>query len=144
MAKITLVIKETRMKIPGSFFAQIRFHSKLTGVTNDTETTLSDLRARVAEFVNARNWQPFHNPKNLAMSIAIEAAEIQEHFQWLTIEESREYARSLENRLDVADELADVIIYCLSFANATEIDVTNAVLKKLARNEYRFPRPETP
>lgn len=110
--------------------------------TIDSQTTLAELREKVAEFVAARNWQPFHNPKNLAMSIAIEAAELQEHFQWLTIEECREYARKLENRLEVADELADILIYCLSFANATGIDVSDAVLKKLARNEHRFPRPE--
>lgn len=114
----------------------------MTTPTTDSQTTLSTLREKVAEFVAARNWQTFHNPKNLAMSIGIEAAELQEHFQWLTIEESREYTRKLENRLDVADELADILIYCMSFANATGIDVSDAVLKKLARNELRFPRPE--
>lgn len=108
----------------------------------DSQIPLSELREKVAEFVAARNWQPFHNPKNLAMSIAIETAELQEHFQWLTIEESNQYMHVLENRLEVADELADIIIYCLSFANTTGIDVSDAVLKKLARNEYRFPRPE--
>jgi NTP pyrophosphatase (non-canonical NTP hydrolase) len=107
----------------------------------DTEISLADLRAKVTEFVTARNWQPFHNPKNLAMSIAIEAAELQEHFQWLTIEESQQYVRALEKRLDVADELADILIYCLSFANTADIDVSEAVLKKLARNEHRFPPP---
>jgi dCTP diphosphatase len=112
-------------------------------VTKDTHTTLFYLREKVAEFVAARNWQPFHNPKNLAMSISIEAAELQEHFQWLTIEESRVYLHSLEQRLDVADELADIVIYCLSFANTAEIDVSDAVLKKLARNEHRFPPPES-
>ncbi len=110
-------------------------------MTPDSQTTLEDLRAKVTEFVAARNWQPFHNPKNLAMSIAIEAAELQEHFQWLTIEESQQYVRTLEKRLDVADELADILIYCLSFANTADIDVSEAVLKKLARNEHRFPAP---
>lgn len=110
----------------------------------DTQTTLSTLREKVAEFVAARHWQSFHNPKNLVMSIAIEAAELQEHFQWLTVKESQQYLRGLENRLEVADELADVVIYCLSFANTAGIDVSDAVLKKLARNEHRFPRPEKP
>ncbi|HNB51886.1 MAG TPA: nucleotide pyrophosphohydrolase [Anaerolineales bacterium] len=113
-------------------------------MTTDTQTSLADLRAKVAEFVAARNWQSFHTPKNLAMSIAIEAAELQEHFQWLTLEESQQYVRAIEQKLDVADELADIIIYCLSFANSTDIDVSEAVLKKLARNEHRFPRPEQP
>ena len=113
-------------------------------MTKDAQTTLSYLREKVAEFVAARNWEPFHNPKNLAMSIAIETAELQEHFQWLTIEESREYVRSAEQRAEAADELADILIYCLSFANTADIDVSDAILKKLARNEHRFPRPETP
>lgn len=108
----------------------------------DAQISLADLRAKVAEFVATRNWQSFHTPKNLAMSIAIEAAELQEHFQWLTIEESQQYVRTIEQKLDVADELADILIYCLSFANSTDIDVSEAVLKKLARNEHRFPRPE--
>ena len=109
---------------------------------NDPATTLAYLRKRVAEFVAARSWEPFHNPKNLATSIAIETAELQEHFQWLTVEESQEYVKSPENRTEVADELADILIYCLSFANTAEIDVSEAVLKKLYRNEQRFPRPE--
>jgi dCTP diphosphatase len=117
-------------------------YSTLAYVTTDSQISLADLRAKVAEFVAARNWQSFHNPKNLAMSIAIEAAELQEHFQWLTNEESLQYVRTLEQKLDVADELADILIYCLSFANSTDINVSEAVLRKLARNEHRFPRPE--
>ncbi|MBT3602443.1 MAG: nucleotide pyrophosphohydrolase [Candidatus Latescibacteria bacterium] len=105
----------------------------------DQETTVDDLREAVKKFVSARNWEGFHNPKNLAMSIAIEAAEIMEHFQWGTIEEGKALMTGDEARAEVADELADVMIYCLSFANATGIDVSEAILKKLARNEGRFP-----
>ena len=102
-------------------------------------TTIADLRLEVAEFVDARNWSGYHTPKHLAMSIAIEAAEIMEHFQWLNQEEGRQMMADPANRAEVADELADVLIYCLSFANATEIDVSTAILAKLARNEIRFP-----
>jgi len=105
----------------------------------DKETRVGELREAVQEFVSARNWEGYHNPKNLAMSIAIEAAEIMEHFQWITIDEGRALMAEEEARVEVADELADVMIYCLSFANATEIDVSEAILKKLARNEGRFP-----
>lgn len=105
----------------------------------DQETTVNDLREVVQKFVSARNWEGFHNPKNLAMSIAIEAAEIMEHFQWRTIEEGKALMTGDEARAEVADELADVMIYCLSFANATGIDVSEAIQKKLARNEGRFP-----
>jgi dCTP diphosphatase len=108
----------------------------------DAKISVAHLREQVAQFVAARNWEPFHNPKNLAMSITIEAAELQEHFQWITIEESQDYVESLGNRTEVAEELADILIYCLSFANAASIDVSEAVLNKLSRNEQRFPRLE--
>ncbi|MFQ5616525.1 MAG: nucleotide pyrophosphohydrolase [Anaerolineales bacterium] len=105
----------------------------------DSTTTISRLRTKVAQFIAARNWERYHTPKNLATSIAIEVAELQEHFQWLTTEESQEYLRDSANHAAVADELADVLIYCLSFADAAEIDVSEAVLRKMDRNEKRFP-----
>ena len=105
----------------------------------DQEMTVGALREAVRKFVSARNWEGYHNPKNLAMSIAIEAAEIMEHFQWGTIDEGRALMKDDEKNAEVADELADVMIYCLSFANVTGIDVSEAITKKLARNETRFP-----
>jgi dCTP diphosphatase len=105
----------------------------------DDSISLGELRAHVHDFVERRDWYRYHTPKNLAMSIAIEAAEIMEHFQWLTVEESHGFMRDSANKREVADELADVIIYCLSFANATDVDVSEAVLAKLHRNETRFP-----
>ncbi len=106
----------------------------------DEQTTVGQLRAAVRQFVHARAWEVYHTPKNLAMSIAIEAAEIMEHFQWCTPEEARRSVLQDESlRAEVADELADVLIYCLSFANACEIDISAAIQKKLARNETRFP-----
>lgn len=101
--------------------------------------TLSDLQTRVNNFVEARDWRSFHNPKNLALSISIESAELMEHFQWLTIEQSRKRLDDPTKRAEIAAELADVLIYALSFAEATKIDITDAILKKLARNEERFP-----
>lgn len=109
----------------------------------DVDTTMGALREAVQKFVSARNWEVYHTPKNLASSIAIEAAEIMEHFQWLTMEESNMLMKDKDARVEVADELADVMIYCLSFANATGIDVSEAILKKLARNETRFPISKT-
>lgn len=105
----------------------------------DGTTTIADLRKEVADFVAARDWNGYHTPKNLAMSIAIEAAEIMEHFQWISVAEAAQLARSPATQAEIADELADVLIYCLSFANATGIDVAAAVRAKLARNEHRFP-----
>ncbi len=103
------------------------------------EWTLSDLQARVNHFIDERDWRSFHNPKNLALSISIESAELIEHFQWLTIEQSKKLLDDPTKRAEIAAELADVLIYALSFAEATDIDITEAILKKLARNEKRFP-----
>ncbi len=105
----------------------------------DQQTTVADLRTAVHHFVAARDWYQFHTPKHLAMSIAIEAAELMEHFQWSSPEESVAYLADEAARATVADELADVLIYCLSFANSSGIDVSKAIQAKLARNEGRFP-----
>ncbi len=107
----------------------------------DAETTVLDLRQRVEQFVAARRWDGFHTPKNLAMSIAIEAAELMEHFQWCDVDAARDLVADPAQRAAIADELADVIIYCLSFANSAQIDVAAAVQAKMDRNESRFPVP---
>jgi NTP pyrophosphatase (non-canonical NTP hydrolase) len=111
----------------------------MSTATADDFTTVGDLRTAVGSFVARRDWRQFHAPKNLAMSIAIEAAEMMEHFQWLTVDESTATLGDPAVHHAVADELADVIIYCLSFANSADIDVSAAVMAKLARNESRFP-----
>ena len=105
----------------------------------DDSTTVGTLRAAVDEFVRQRDWYRFHTPKNLAMSIAIEAAEIMEHFQWYGLEESVERLSDPAIHAEVSEELADVLIYCLSFANASQIDISQAVQRKLLRNQTRFP-----
>lgn len=105
----------------------------------DDSTTVGSLRAAMRQFVAARDWEGFHSPKNLAMSIAIEAAELMEHFQWYTPEESAARLQEPHIRAAVADEIADVLLYCLSLANATGIDLADAVVAKLDRNEGRFP-----
>ncbi len=108
----------------------------------DHDITLADLRWRVAEFAAARDWEQFHTPKNLSMSIAIEAAELMEHFQWLTQEQAGVAMQDEAKRAAVADELADVLIYALDLANTLDVDVSTAVLSKLERNERRFPTGE--
>jgi len=96
----------------------------------------------VADFVDAREWQPFHTPKNLSMSIAIEAAELMERFQWLSPEESLAGLARPAERAAVTEELADVLIYCLSLSNALGLEVSTAVLGKLQANEQRYPAGE--
>jgi NTP pyrophosphatase (non-canonical NTP hydrolase) len=105
----------------------------------DTQTTVDSLRKEVREFMQERNWEQYHSPKNLGMSIAIEAAEIMEHFQWYSSEESRKVVEDKQFRAEVTDEVADVLIYCLTLANQLDIDVSTAVRSKLERNRSRYP-----
>jgi dCTP diphosphatase len=108
----------------------------------DDRTTVGQLRQEVAAFVDARDWQPFHSPKNLSMSIAIESAELMERFQWLTTDEAQAAVQDPTERAAVADELADIMIYSLSLINALDLDVSSAVLGKLETNEHRYPADE--
>lgn len=104
---------------------------------SDQQTTLHDLKERMAEFVRARDWEQFHTPKNLSMSIAIEAAELMEHFQWLTVEQSRNLDPAALD--DIGEELADIVIYALSLSNFLNLDLADTVLRKMAKNERKYP-----
>lgn len=106
---------------------------------NDQTTTLADLRDMMASFVARRDWNQFHSPKNLSMSLAIEAAELMEHFQWLTIEESRAVTGQPHKLADVGEELADVICYALALANELKLDVSQVIRDKMAKNELKYP-----
>jgi dCTP diphosphatase len=110
-----------------------------TGRKHDDNVTLGELRARLAAFTAARDWEQFHSPRNLAISIAIEAAELLEHYQWHEARGAQKGFDAKQFQAEVAAELADILIYCLHFANATDTDVAQAILDKLARNETRFP-----
>lgn len=106
---------------------------------SDTTETVAQLREAVQDFVDERDWRQFHTPKNLAMSLAIEAAELMEHFQWLEVPASVERGRDPAHREAIADELADVCCYLLSLANALELDLSSAVRSKLVKNAVKYP-----
>ncbi len=106
---------------------------------SDAETTLDQIRQRVADFVAARDWEIYHTPQNLSRAISIEAAELMEHFLWLDDAQAAAEMEQPGPQAAVADELADVLIYSLSLANTLKIDVSTAVTDKLNRNEARFP-----
>jgi dCTP diphosphatase len=108
----------------------------------DDHITLTNLRRRVAEFNAARDWEQFHTPKDVSAAIAIEAAELMEHFLWLTDEQAAAALQNEKKRAAVVDEMADVLLYTLVLANALDVDVSAAVLSKLERNEERFPAEE--
>ena len=106
---------------------------------SDATTTVAELRAIVREFVDARQWQQFHAPKNLSMALAIEAAELMEHFQWITAEASRQIGDDPARRAAVAEELADVTCYALALANELGIDLADALREKMKKNELKYP-----
>jgi NTP pyrophosphatase (non-canonical NTP hydrolase) len=98
---------------------------------------LAELQRRLAEFAAARDWDQFHSPKNLAMALAVEAAELVEEFQWLTEEQSR--ALEPERYERVRLEAADVLIYLLRLADKLGINLLLAVDDKIAQNELKYP-----
>lgn len=109
---------------------------------NDAETTLAQLRERMRRFVAERRWEVFHDPKNLAMSIAVEAAELMEHFQWARSDELAALLTDEKRRAAVRDELADVLAFTISLANALDVDLSAAFAEKMSRNEQKYPAAE--
>lgn len=109
----------------------------------DRETTVRQLRELVAAFVAERDWRQFHAPKNLAMSLAIEAAELMEHFQWLSVDASRTWGHEDPQRLTaIGEELADVLCYALALANELELDISSVVYDKMQKNARKYPADE--
>ncbi len=106
---------------------------------NDGKTTVADLREVMRQFVDARDWSQFHSPKNLSMSLAIEAAELMEHFQWLSVEESRSIDADRAKLEAVGEELADIMCYTLALANTLGLDVTETMRAKMKKNEAKYP-----
>ena len=99
--------------------------------------SLTDLAAALQQFADDRDWQQFHSPKNLVMALGVEAAELAEHFQWLTQQESLQL--STEKRKAVGEELADVLIYLVRLADRLNIDLLAEAEKKIALNAVKYP-----
>lgn len=102
-----------------------------------SKDSLEALQQQLIEFSNVRRWEKFHSPKNLSMALSVEVAELLEHFQWLTEEESRGIEGS---KLDeVKEEVADVLLYLLQICNQLHIDPIDAAQKKLVKNALKYP-----
>lgn len=100
---------------------------------------LTDLRNALRDFCAARDWHRYHTPKNLVMALSVEAAELVEHFQWSTPEES--LALGAEKHAEVADEIADVLIYLTELADVLGIDPIAAAREKIVKNARKYPVP---
>ena len=109
---------------------------------SDQTTTLAELRTLVRDFVEERDWRQFHSPKNLSMSLAIEAAELMEHFQWIDVPESREASQDASRLSAIGEELADVLCYSFALANELGLDIATIVTEKMAKNALKYPADE--
>jgi NTP pyrophosphatase (non-canonical NTP hydrolase) len=104
--------------------------------------TLDDLIQRLRDFADARDWEPFHTPKNLVMALSGEVGELTALFQWLTPDESAAAMGDPGLKPDVLDEIADVTLYLVRLTDMLGIDLLDAANAKIDRNEMRFPVPE--
>lgn len=104
---------------------------------SSTRISIENLTKRIIAFRNARDWKQFHNPKDLALSLVLEAAEVMEHFQWKNKEEIDKYVK--ENKIAIGEELADVLYWILLMCNDLKIDVLDALDKKMKINEAKYP-----
>jgi dCTP diphosphatase len=105
----------------------------------DTTATFAEVKSRVLAFARERDWEQFHAPKNLAMALAAEAGELMEHFLWAETAASRAIAADPAKKKKIEEELADVVIYALEFANMSGIDVAAAIEAKMAANARKYP-----
>ncbi len=99
--------------------------------------SISEITTRINEFRDARDWKQFHNPKDMAISVSIEAAELMEQFQWKNDTECAEHIKN--NREAVADEMADVAIYLFELADLMKMDLGSEMLRKLEKNAVKYP-----
>ncbi|MFA5634042.1 MAG: nucleotide pyrophosphohydrolase [Candidatus Dojkabacteria bacterium] len=101
------------------------------------KTDFETLKKKILKFRDDRDWKQFHNPKNLALSISIEASELMELYQWLNMQESREFSET--NKKEIESEVADILNYLILFANDLDIDLLEVTDRKLRVNKKKYP-----
>lgn len=109
---------------------------------SDDLTTVAELKQNMAAFVAERDWRQFHTPKNIAMALAVEAAELMEHFQWMDGEASRHIGQDPRKLAAVAEEIADVVGYSFAIANELGIDLSQTIRAKMVKNAQKYPAAE--
>ena len=106
---------------------------------SDADTTLQQLKDLVAAFRDERDWAQFHNPKDLAVSISIEAAELLELFQWKGEDEVERITDDPEWQERLREEVADIVVYCLNMSDTVGVDLSEAIIEKLRKNSEKYP-----
>ena len=105
----------------------------------DSRTNIQELKDRILAFAKERDWEQFHSPKNLSMAISAEAAELMEHFLWQSAESSRKDVHADGIREKIEEEISDILIFAMEFANIAEIDVAAAITSKMKKNALKYP-----
>lgn len=106
----------------------------------DNPSGLPAIQSHIRQFVRERDWEQFHSPKNLSMSISVEAAELMEHFQWTnTVDEAVKVLKDKRKKADIEDEVADIAIYLIDFCNLYNVDLYKAILRKMKKNAKKYP-----
>jgi NTP pyrophosphatase (non-canonical NTP hydrolase) len=105
----------------------------------DASTTVAELKALIGNFAAERAWGPFHSPKNLVMGLAVETAELMEHFLWVDTEASRRLMDDPKERDGIADEVADVAGHLFNLCNVLGLDLSDAMAAKMVKNEQKYP-----
>lgn len=100
-------------------------------------STIAELQRIIIDFRNKRDWKQFHNPKDLSLSLVLEAAELTEHFQWKSSEEIKVYVK--KNKAQIGDELADVFYWVLLMSHDLQIDIVAALKQKIRQNARKYP-----
>ncbi|MAI72083.1 MAG: NTP pyrophosphohydrolase [Rhodopirellula sp.] len=105
----------------------------------DSDTTLREIKQMVSQFVEERDWLQYHDPKNLVMALMSEVGELADQFRWVKNTESHALAASPDHAEEVADELADIMMFAIEFASVCNIDISAAIASKLEKNAARYP-----
>jgi len=130
-----IIMEKIPPPLPGSLAGVMLAHMSADATAPDP--ALLALREAMRGFAAERDWDQFHSPKNLAAALSVEAAELLEHFQWLTEDASR--ALPAEARARVAEEMADVLLYLVRLADKLDVDLAAAAVAKIAHNARKYP-----
>jgi dCTP diphosphatase len=103
----------------------------------DIQDKIGSLQQRIIDFRNKRDWKQFHNPKDIALSLVLEATEVLEHFQWKNDKEVREHV--IRHKEEIGEELADVLYWVLLMSHDLDIDIADALERKIDKNEQKYP-----
>ena len=106
---------------------------------SDKKKTIQELKDLMEAFVKERDWQYFHKSKNLSMALSVEASELVELFQWLDTDQAEELMQKERFRSKAIDEIADIVLYAIAFANRNNIDISDAIEHKIEKNKKKYP-----